>query len=216
MSDMKLTHRLERRIGGVQAGSAGFVYGLAARGQRLINGTGPAGGRRLRKPWESSSSFTHHVLAVSELYVRLRERERRGELQLQEFDAEPAGWRWWMGMHGERWCLKPDAFVALGVGELEHRSFVELDRSTESLSVIRKKAESYIAYYDSGTEQQRCGIFPKVVFVVPDDRRLAHIVHVLARLSADNWRLFQVVTNEQAMGALSGSQEVTSNEAARS
>lgn len=215
MSDTGLVHRLERRIGGVQAGSAGFVYGLAAIGQRLVSGVGPAGGRRLRKPWESSSTFTAHVLAVSELYVQLREAERLGKLELHEFDAEPAGWRFWTGLHGERLCLKPDAFVVLTVGDIEHRIFVELDRATESLTVIRKKAASYIAYFDAGTEQQRFGIFPRVLFVVPDEKRKEHVVGVLAKFDADYWRLFQVVPPEHAVRALTGSQDDVRSEAAR-
>ena len=205
MSDMGLVHRLERRIGGLHGGSSGFVIGLAAKGQRLVSGVGPAGGRRLRKPWESSWRFTHHVLAVSELYVQLREAERAGALELHEFDAEPAGWRFWTGLHGERLILKPDAFVVLSVGDIEHRSFVELDRATESLTVIRKKAASYIAYYDAGSEQQRFGIFPRVLFVVPDEKRKEQVVDVLAKLDALYWRLFQVVTIEQAVWALIGS-----------
>ncbi len=205
LNDLGLVHRLERRIGGVYAGSSGFVYGLASKGQRLVSGVGPAGGRRLRKPWEPSSSFTNHVLDVSELYVSLREVERRGELQLHTFDAEPAGWRWWTGGHGERLLLKPDAFTVVRTGELEHRRFVEVDRSTESLSVIRRKAEGFVAYYESGHEQQRFGIFPKVLFVVLSGKRCEQVGDVLSRLSAEYWRLFQVVTTEQAVWALSGS-----------
>jgi hypothetical protein len=204
LNDLGLVHRLERRVGGVYAGSAGFVYGLAAKGQRLVSGVGPAGGRRLRKPWEPSSSFTDHVLAVSELYVQLRELERSGQAELLAFTAEPACWHWWTGTSGERKVCKPDAAVVLGLGELERHAFVEVDRSTESLSVIRRKAEAYIAHYRSGSEQQRLGLYPRVCFVVPDDKRRAQIVDVLGTLDPDSWRLFQVTTVDHAVAVLVG------------
>jgi hypothetical protein len=198
LNDLGLVHRLERRVGGVYAGSSGFVYGLAAQGQRLISGMGPAGGRRLRKPWEPSSAFTDHVLAVSDLYVHLRELERTtATVELLDFTAEPACWRWWWGVSGERLVCKPDAVVVLGLGELERHLFVELDRSTESLSVIRRKAETYVAHYLSGTEQQHRGLYPRVCFVVPDAKRAEQITEVLRRLDADYWQLFQVITSEE-------------------
>jgi hypothetical protein len=202
LNDMKLVHRLERRVGGVYAGSAGFVYGLAAKGQRLVSGTGPAGGRRLRKPWEPSSSFTDHILAVSDLYVQLRELERSGSCDLIDFAAEPACWRWWTGPSGERLVCKPDAAVVVGVGDDERHFFVEVDRSTESLTVIRRKAETYVAHYLSGAEQQRLGLYPRVCFGVPDDKRQSQVVDVLGRLDPEHWRLFQVTTSHQAPGVL--------------
>jgi hypothetical protein len=196
--------RLERRIGGVQAGSSGFVYGLSARGQRLVSGVGPAGGRRLRRPWEPSRLFADHVLGVSELYVRLREAEAAGELELLGFDAEPAGWRWWLGPSGERLALKPDAVVAVGVGNYEYRSFVELDRATESRTVIKRKALTYVSYWQSGTEQQRFGLFPRVVWLAPEARRRTQLVDVLATLEPDVWQLFRVVLVDDAVPTLSG------------
>lgn len=204
LSERQLVVRLERRIGGLHAGSSGFVYGLSARGQWLVSGRGPAGGRRLRRPWEPSSLFTDHVLAVSELYVRLREAEEQGELDLLGFDAEPAGWRWWLGPGGERLVLKPDAVVALAAGDYEYRSFVELDRSTESRTVILRKAEAYVRYWREGSEQQRLGLFPRVVWLVPDERRKVQLVDALSRLAPDTGQLFQVALHEAAVPALSG------------
>lgn len=204
LHDEGVVHRLERRVGGVRAGSAGFTYGLTAAGQRLTTGRGWAGGQRLRRPWEPSVLFTNHLLAVSELYVGLREMERSSPVELLAFDAEPACWRRWTTPSGAELVLKPDAAVVVAGGELESFSFVEVDRSTESLPVIRRKAELYVAYYHSGAEQQRLGLFPRVVFSVPSRQRQAAIVGVLGELDPECWPLFQVVRMEQAVAALAG------------
>ena len=42
---------------------------------------------------EPGLAFVRHTLAVTELYVRLREAERAGTLELLEFEPEPECWR---------------------------------------------------------------------------------------------------------------------------
>lgn len=213
LHDDGLVHRLERRVGGVRAGSSGFTYGLTAAGQRLTNKQGWAGGERLRRPWEPSLSFTDHLLAVSELYVELREAEQLGRFELLGFDAEPACWRHWTDPSGRHGVLKPDAYVAVGGEELETFSFLELDRSTESLPTIRRKLDTYLAYWRSGLEQQRLSLFPRVVFITPDSRRQAAIVGVLGQLEPTFWPLFQVVTIRHGLTALAGGEELTDSTA---
>ena len=93
---------LERRIGGVRAGSEGLVYYLDTAGQRLLTTGGPV--RRKQPPGER---FVRHVLAVAGLYVDLTERAGEGGLRLDRFEAEPASW--WPDGRGGR--LKPDGYV---------------------------------------------------------------------------------------------------------
>lgn len=190
--ELGLVVRLERRIGGIRSGSSGFIYGLSGRGQKLTSATGPAGGTRLRRPWEPSAVFADHVLAVATLYVDLRGAERSGLVEVVDFEAEPACWRHWQGHGGEHRMLKPDCFVHLGSGELEHLAFVEVDRGTESLSVIRRKAEVFVDYWRSGVEQQRLGVFPKVLWLTTTDKRAEQLIDSLARLDPETWQLFQV------------------------
>jgi hypothetical protein len=205
LNDMGLVTRLERRVGGLRAGSAGFTYALSTTGQQLITGKGPAGGHRLRRPWEPSSIFVDHALAVSELYVQLREAARHDPgVEPLDFQAEPGAWRHWYGPSGEPFVLKPDAFVVVATDAEEHFSFLELDRSTESLQVIRRKALTYVSYWQSGQEQVAQGLFPRVVFVVPDERRKAGVVDTLSQLDAESWQLFQVATPATAVAALTG------------
>lgn len=184
--------RLDRRIGGIRSGSSGYVYALSADGQRLTQQRGPAGGTRLRRPWEPSQLFTDHILAVSELYVSMQERHREGACELMGFEAEPACWRSWHGYGGEQRHVKPDAFVHVGVGDHEALCFVEVDRGTESLTVIRRKGQAFVDYWRTGIEQEHAGIFPSVLWLTTSARRQEQIIEALARLEPEAWKLFRV------------------------
>ncbi len=204
LNELGVLHRFERRVGGVHGGSAGFVYGLDTLGQRLLDTRGPAGGIRRRRPWEPSALFFRHVLAVSKLYVELREAERGGSLELLSFDAEPACWRLYLGLGGETSTLKPDASVAVGVGAFEEHAFVEVDLGTESLSVIRRKAEAYVRYWQTGREQSMRGVFPRVLLLVTSERRRELLVKTLTGLPAEHSHLFVVAKFSGAVGVLAG------------
>jgi len=206
LTRLGVLHRFERQIGGVRAGSAGYVYGLSALGQRLVDADGPAGGERRRSPWEPSTNFMAHVLAVSEVYVQLREAERRRELELLAFDAEPRSWRWDSVSRSP--VVKPDAFVAVGIGRYEERRFLEVDLGTESRPVLKRKAKAYVDYWDSGVEQHEHGVFPRVLFVTDSEQRKEVIVTVLGDLPAEAWTLFQVGEITQTL-ALFGSTDTT-------
>lgn len=196
--------RLERRIGGVRAGSAGQVYGLGTAGQHLVTGHGPAGGRQIRRPWTPSLPFVSHRLAITELDVRLVEAERRGELELVSFTAEPEAWRRYLGPHGATAWLKPDAFVVVGAGDYEDRWFVEVDLGTESPLVIARKCRAYLDYQSSGREQAETGVFPLVLFIVPSERRRRTILGVTKRQPTTAGRLFRVTTDDAAIQTIAG------------
>lgn len=191
--------RLGRRIGGVHAGSDGYCYSLGVAGQRLVY----PDQRRYRRPWTPGASFLNHALAVSQLYVDLRVAERSGDFSLVRFDAEPACWRRFFGPGGSRRWLKPDAYVVIDSGEFRDRVFVEIDRGSESRVRIVDKAKAYIGYYQSGKEQADDGVFPVVVFVTPTDERREQVVEGLARVPAEHWRLFVVITEADAARKLS-------------
>ncbi len=196
----RLIARLPRQVGGVRAGSAGYVYVLDVAGQRL----GVSGGRRVQRPWPVGTPFLAHSLAVSELYVRLIEAERHGvaELRLGEFRTEPACWRGFARPGGGWDTLKPDAEVSLGLGRFEDRWFLEVDRATESRTTLARKLGRYLRYWQSGQEQARTGIFPKVLWIVPDEARLAVLVDEFGRLPVQAWPLFAVATESGAVDRL--------------
>ncbi|WP_371655526.1 MULTISPECIES: replication-relaxation family protein [unclassified Streptomyces] len=198
-----LVVRLSRVVGGIRAGSSGYIYGLTGLGQAVIDAGGPLGGRR-RRIWESKPYFQDHLLAVSELYVQLVEQHRLGEADLLAFDAEPGCWRHFTGSGGELVVVKPDAYVRLGVAAVERSAFIEVDLTTETLPTIRRKCDRYVAYWRSGVEQQWRGVFPKVVWLVQNERRAERIGSVIRKLASDAQTLFEVGLLSGASGLLSG------------
>jgi hypothetical protein len=201
LADLKLVVRLGRRVGGVRAGSSGFVYGLSGHGQAVICVNGPCGKRR-RRVWEVSPPFTDHLLSVAELHVALVEAERRGELELLAFEAEPSCWRRFPGVGGQTVILKPDAYVLLGVGELEHSAFIEVDMGSESAPTIARKCQTYIAYWQTGIEQASREVFPRVRWLSSSERARQRIAGVLHRLPEDQRLLFDVALLIDAVATL--------------
>lgn len=197
---LRILARLDRRIGGARAGSAGYVYALDVAGQRLASACGPAGGVRIRRPWTPGHSFVGHTLAVAELYVRLREAEYRNSIELLAFDAEPLCWRWFTGIAGAGVTLKPDAFIRVGVGEYERFYFVEVDRATQSGPTIARKLAVYRRYFQTGREQHRFGLFPKVLLLVPSDARKAALTAIAARQPSASRPLWQIARYDEAIG----------------
>ncbi len=202
--EQRALDRLERRRGGVGGGSSAWVYALGPAGRRLVAYWAGEGLPRSRGAHEPGAAWTAHTLAVSELYVRLRQAERAGRVELLAFDAEPACWRRYTQLGGVAGVLKPDAYVRLGVGEFEDSFFVEVDLGSERRGQLTRQHHAYREYFRSGVEQAATGVFPGVLWVVPDARRVALLNDIQRRLPAQARRLFTVATSEQALGALCG------------
>ena len=195
--------RLPRVVGGVRAGSAGFVYHLGLAGQKLAIRSGwlPEGrGRRSRSP---GLAFLDHCLLVAELHTRLVEADRDRRLELIELSAEPACWRDRRGI-GTQLLLKPDSFVRLGVGTWEFVFFIEVDRGTEGSRTIGRKLQDYLAYKVSGVEQREHGVFPKVLWTAEDSARAGVIEAEIEQLAPPSRELFAVALFGNAIEAMAG------------
>ncbi|MBY6676253.1 replication-relaxation family protein [Rhodococcus sp. BP-332] len=84
----RLLTTLERRIGGVRAGSSGLVFCVDVVGDRLLRrDTNRPSRRRFSEP---STSFLRHTLTVAETHVSLVEADRAAKCQLVRCDIEPA------------------------------------------------------------------------------------------------------------------------------
>jgi len=194
--------RLPRQVGGVRAGSAGFVYALDVAGQRLTRSIES----RPQRPWEVGQIFLAHSLAVTELIVGLAEavRARCDGAALAQYEGEPGCWRPFTGPGGARAVLKPDAEVILTFGRFEDRWLIEVDRATESRTALDRKLQRYLDYWRTGHEQAATGVFPRVLWVVPDDARRAVMIDALGRLPAESWPLFAASTSEEAVSRILG------------
>jgi Replication-relaxation len=161
--------RLPRRIGGVRAGSSGIVWQLGASGERVMRTRHSDGTRRRYS--EPSPTFIAHTLAAADLAICLYELDRQHVLELPLLEAEPECWRTFLSAHGARQWLKPDLFAITASGDFEHHWFIEADLASEHAPVIIRKALVYQQYASSGIHQQQHGLFPAVVWVVPDSKR---------------------------------------------
>lgn len=204
LTDLRVVTVLERRIGGGPRGSSQAVLALDTAGQRLASASGPAGGRRLRRPWTPGNQFLAHALAVTELYVELCERERAGHGELLAFDAEPLCWRRFTGVGGGTVWLKPDAFVRWGAGDLEHLSFVEVDRATASAPTVARKLDCYRRFWQTGREAERFGAFPRVVLLTPTKARRDTLATAITRQPSEARALYRVGLYADAMQLLAG------------
>jgi hypothetical protein len=57
----------------------------------------------------------------------------------------------------KRLTVKPDGFVAIRSGEIDHSLFLEVDRSTESLEALIQRIGGYFNYYRQGGYAARLG-----------------------------------------------------------
>jgi len=192
LADLGVLQRLTRRIGGVRGGSRGYVYALGVTGQRIIH----PDRSRYREPWTPQPSYLRHALNVSDLYVRLREAESTGDLELVAYDAEPRCWRSFSGPGGAITALKPDAYAVCYQGDFEDRFFIEVDLGTEDGPRITAKARTFINYWRSGKEQETTGIFPLVCWVTDTEQRRDFLVRNFERLGLEERALFTVTTRD--------------------
>jgi hypothetical protein len=183
---------LARRVGGVRAGSSGFVYALDIAGKRLMTDDG-----RAARPSLPGERYVRHVLTVAEMYVDLVEQARLGGLRLDRFGAEPASW--WPDGHGGR--LKPDAYVRASGADHVDSWWLEVDLATEHLPTIRRKLMTYLDFYNRG-QLGPAGVMPWVLITVPDAKRLSQIVRLIPQLSPQADELFTVVLHNDAAGAI--------------
>lgn len=192
---------LARRVGGERAGSASTTFAVGRAGQYLAQ-AGARSRRRVRAARTPGARYLEHTLAVAQLYVELVVAARRSSVELASFEPEPECWRPYMAGFGARQVLKPDAFLKLATAEYELSWFIEVDMATEALSTLAAKATRYHDYFSTGTEQAERGVFPRVLWIVPDSWRADTLRERLAQLPTGAHRLFAVTTKDQTLALL--------------
>jgi hypothetical protein len=154
---------------------------------------------------EPSGFFVLHTLAISHLAVDLLVAGRHNDLEVLVMETEPRCWRRFGGPGGQS-LLRPDLFVSLGIGELEHRWFAEVDMGSEHVPTLVRTCQLYARYYQSGVEQGRHGVFPRVCWILPNQRRIEQLSSALKRSGNEVEGLFVMTTPEQAVLTLVGDQ----------
>jgi len=188
---------LERRIGGVRAGSSGLVFALDTAGRQLARESAAESGTSgTRRPREPSVVLLAHSLAASELFVSLTELGRVHGFTVADYRTEPACWYPFLG----GW-LKPDAYLKLSTAGYDDHWWIEVDKGTEHVPVIRKKLLTYINYASCGGLGP-AGVLPRVLVTVPTDKRREQVQGVIAGLPVPAATLLHVATEVRAPGYL--------------
>lgn len=193
-----LISHLKRRIGGARRGSASYVWQITFQGLKLLKSQDDSITLRYKNQYEPTQHHVEHTLAITEIFVETLEVIRDSEkLSLETFSFEPNSWRSYQKLSGIGRTLKPDAYLELVSQEYEDHYFLEIDRSTESLSRIVNTCKKYIEYYRSGIEQRQKEVFPYVLWVAPDDKRKLAISKAIQKELYSFWELFTVITLEE-------------------
>lgn len=195
---------LERRIGGLRAGSAGLIHYLDGVGDQLLHGR--SGRTARRRKVEPSSRFVAHRLAVADTHVALVRAQRQNIIEVIDCAVEPQAWRRYTGHSGARLILKADLSADTAVSprsDLVHGWFIEVDLGHEGIQTLLKKCRDYEAYRRSGVEQERTGSFPVVVWSMTHadpDKAERRRTALRAAIDADRSlpsQLFRIVAPQQ-------------------
>ncbi len=188
----RLIEHLDRRVGGIRAGSASYVWRIGLVGDQVLRRARGDGVRARRK--EPSARHLDHCLAIADAHLALVTAARARRLELLRVDTEPACWRDYLGSSGQRDILKPDLYAVTASDDFEDHWFIEIDRATESLPTLLKKCAQYEHYRRTGREQHDGGVFPAVVWVVPDEPRETKLRAALAASRSIDRSLYRVCT----------------------
>jgi hypothetical protein len=196
--DAHLVVRLNRRIGGAQAGSASYIYALSPKGLKAISKYPAHVYHR-----EPSLLFLEHTLDIAELYVQLRALEIADKLGIKGIQTEPSCWRLITTGYSQPIVLKPDLYIHLALNYEEYHWFIEIDRSTSHKAAINKKLDIYYQSYRSGNGALEDGIFPRVLWIVLDKARKYWLEKLIEPYNKQAEDLFLVGTNDEVIDILS-------------
>lgn len=195
LCDLGLADTLERRIGGVRAGSAGHIYTLTSAGHKLlalINGAQPP--QRARHSHNPGTLFLAHALAISEIYASLIRASRAGGFRVAVFVTEPHSW--WP--QGDGTFLRPDAYTLLATTGYSDAWWIEVDLATETLPRLRRKLHTYLDFAHRGGIGPD-SVLPHVLLTAPNRQRHAAIEALITGLPPPSEQLFYTVPHEGAV-----------------
>jgi hypothetical protein len=193
---------LDRRVGGIRAGSAGYIWHLSPAAHRILQlaATDTSMPRRFREP---SQRLLTHTLAVANTHIALVRAAKSDALELVTVQVEPGSWRRFLGLGAQSRLLRPDLAVITAQGDYEDHWFIEVDLGTEHPPTVVRKCHLYEDYRRSGIEQDVHGLFPRVLWVVPDPMRADKLTTAITEARLDQ-ALFRVVTAEQLIPTVLG------------
>lgn len=194
-----LLRALDRRVGGVRAGSEATIWQLAPAGSRLVYGD-----QKRRRSDLPSDRFLAHNLAVADVHVLLRQHQRIETIEEVAVEVEPASWRRYTGMSGEPRWLQPDLAARITTSEYVDFWFIEVDLGTESLPTLLRKCQQYESYRRTGIEEAEHGGFPLVLWLLPNDERAQNLATAVQHSGQLTTALYRYATPETLVNVLAG------------
>ena len=196
LAQQRLLTSLERRVGGWQGGSAVTIWAATTRGQRLVAAEGEEVPRRQR-PREVSTTFLDHLLAITEVRTSIEEAVRQEADTEATVALEPECWRTALSPSGQVQVLRPDLAVTITSPAYEDRYLVEVDRATENPGRVIATCWRYQEHQAASSQASDGGVFPLVVWLVPNDRRRHRLERAIAHSTGLLRELFRVIRLDQ-------------------
>ncbi|MCO5216674.1 MAG: replication-relaxation family protein [Thermomicrobiales bacterium] len=194
----RILTRLERRVGGVKHGSSSYVWCIDVVGDRLTRR--PSDPRW--RPHEPSIMFLDHTLAITEAHVQLQEATAAGHLQVTKVEVETEAWKQFVTPSGAKSILKPDLKITISGEGYDDHWYLEIDRGTESLPTLIRKCHAYEQYRRTGRAQSEYGVFPRVLWVLPDTRRVERLRAAINKDAELPNAMFTCITNDSLISTL--------------
>ena len=200
LAQQRLLTSLERRVGGWQGGSAVTIWAATTRGHRLVAAEDEEVPRRQR-PREVSTTFLDHLLAITEVRTSIEEAVRQEADTEATVALEPDCWRTALSPSGQPQLLRPDLAVTITSPAYEDRYLVEVDRATENPGRVIATCWRYQEHQAQASDD---GVFPLVVWLVPNDRRRHRLERAIAHSTGLLRELFRVIRLDQLLTLIHG------------
>jgi hypothetical protein len=181
----------------VLKGSGQYLYSLGPLGSRLLATEYKiAATPSSRRSLTASFLALNHTLEVADFYIAVKEAlENGGGAVLSWLGERQALHRFYH--QGRRRAIAPDAYCLWSLKGREGSFFVEWERGHQGLNVIADKLDAYDAYYARRAYLEHLGevgLTPRLVFVVPDERRHRQLLGWLTRQQdRGRWRFLPTV-----------------------
>ena len=147
-----------------------------------------------RRPREVSTTFLDHLLAITEVRTSIEEAVRQQADTEATVALEPDCWRTRLSPSGQPQVLRPDLAVTITSPAYEDRYFVEVDRATENPGRV---IATCWRYQEHQAQVGDGGVFPLVVWLVPNDRRRLRLERAIAHSTGLLRDLFRVICLDQ-------------------